>query len=407
MTWPETPVPLRVLHVLPFPGVGGTEIATLRIAQGLAPHGVESSALLLDPDDAQRAWLAEAGLPFRAVARKPEPGLRKLARFFRDSVALARTLRTQRIELLHCADVDAAYFVAVAGRMAGIPVLCHVRNRHDDWTRREQRFIAATHFAFVSAATRTHFARRVPDVRATVVYDGVELPSPEMLASRASAAASVRAEYGLSPDASIAAMFARVNPQKDYLTLVTAAAQLRDRCPRLRILVVGDNDRVPENRAHMRELQAWLTQAGVGDRFVFTGFRTDVRRLMLAADICVLSTHFEGMPLVLIEAMALGIPCVATAVDGVPEVISDGVTGLTYAHQDATGLSDALERLIASPDLAHRIGQAGRAEAERRFGRARFERDMLALYRRLGTGLPGPTFEAASGGTSTAASAAA
>ena len=124
-------------------------------------------------------------------------------------------------------------------------------------------------------------------------------------------------------------------------------------------------------------------RTGVLDRFVFAGFRTDVARLMLAADLCVLCTHFEGLPLVLIEAMAAERPCVATAVDGIPEALTDGVTGLLHRPGDAEGLAAAIARLIAAPVRAEAMGAAARAEAERRFSRDRFARDVRALYEGL------------------------
>ena len=123
-----------------------------------------------------------------------------------------------------------------------------------------------------------------------------------------------------------------------------------------------------------------IAAAGVSDRFLFTGFRNDIRRIMLASDVCVLSTHFEGLPLVLIEAMSLGRACVATAVDGVLETIDDGVTGLVHGNGDAAGLASCLVRFLDNPAFADRIGEAARAEVRRRFGPERFARDMFDVY---------------------------
>lgn len=374
---------MKVLHVLPFPGVGGTEIATRRVADAVRPYGVQSAALLLRPTDDQIAYFEDAGIPCFAELRRPEPSLvREAGMFLRDSWAAARICA--RFDLVHCADVSAAYHLGVAGRLAQRPVLCHVRNREAEIVRRNRVFInAASHFAFVSKDTRERFPMRLPDRRASVLYDGVEIAPPARPLEREAAARAVRAEFDLPADTVIAAMFARVNPQKDYSTLIRAAARLRDVHPQLRFLIVGDNANVPLNRQHFEKVQAQAAAAGVLDRFVFAGFRSDTDRLMLAADICVLCTHFEGLPLVVIEAMAAGRPCVATAVDGVPETLTDGETGLLHAHEDADGLASALGRLIAERELAARIAANARAEAERRFSRQRFARDVTALYRRL------------------------
>lgn len=373
---------IRVLHVLPFPGVGGTEIATRRIADGVRGFGVESRALLLRPTDPQTSYLREAGIPCTVAQPRPEPSFRRGARFLRESWGLARACRD--VDLVHCADIPAAYHVAVAGRLAGVPVLCHVRNRHPVLSRRDRCFInATTHFAFVSRDTRARLSLPVPDARASVVYDGIDVAAEGELAAREATAREVRAELGLPPDTVMAAMFARLAPQKDYETLVRAAVLLRPQERHLRFVVVGDHAGNPENRRHYAHVRQLIAEAGVEDRFLFTGFRKDTRRLMLAADICLLSTHFEGLPLVVLEAMALARPCVATAVDGIPEIVDQGATGLLYDHGDAAALAACLVRLLHEPGLAGAIAARARETVRRRFGRERFAREMYQLYARL------------------------
>ena len=371
---------MRVLHVVPFPGIGGTEVATRRIADAVRPLGVKSTIMLLAPTTDQFAYFGEAAIPCLVGDERPEPSLvRDAPRFLRQSRKFADVCAG--FDLVHCADVQAAYYMAVAARMARRPVICHVRNRTLRLPQRSKVFVgAANHFAFVSQHTREHFPMRIPRRRTSVLYDGVDTPKDDGPAVRQAAAAAVRAEFGLAEDTVLAAMLARVNPQKDYDTLIRAARILRDSHPRLRFLIVGDNDRVPLNRQHFTEVQAALAAAGVSDRFVFTGFREDTHRLMLAADMSVLCTHFEGLPLALIEAMAAGCPCVATAVDGVPEVVSDQVTGLLHAHQDAGALAAAIARLADDRDMAREMGAKARGEVERRFSEPRFARDVHALY---------------------------
>ena len=374
---------MKVLHVIPFPGVGGSEIATRRLAEAVRPCGVESAVLLLAPTKDQEAYFAAAGLDGIASVRRPEPSLvRHALAFGLDSARLARLFAT--FDLIHCADVLAAYYVAIAGRMAQRPTICHVRNRAVDMPSRSKVFIgAAQHFVFVSEHTRANFPLRLPRHRTSVLYDGVDIPTDIGPETRAAAAADVRAEFGLPEGAVIAAMFARVNPQKDYETLVQAAALLRDSHPSLRFLVVGDNQRVELNRRHFQAVDRALRAAGLRDRFVFAGFRDDTRRLMLAADLSVLCTHFEGLPLALIEAMAAGCPCVATAVDGIPEVLAEPDVGLLHAHGDAHELAAAIAQLADHPAEARMMGARARAAAQARFSQERFARDAQALYNRL------------------------
>ena len=376
---------MRILHVFPFLGVGGTEIATRRIIDGVRPFGIESRALLLRPTAELTEYLHDAGIPCAVADPVPEPSIRHGVSFLRQSRALARSFGD--VDLVHCADVLAAYYTALAGRLAGVPVLTHVRNRLPALPRRDRLFIgASTHFAFVSASTRDQFPMQIPKARTTIVYDGIDPAENADLAEREEAARAVRTEFGIPPDAAIASMFARINPQKDYETLVRAAAILRRSHPRLRLVIVGDFQNVANNRQHYAQVRRLIAEAGVDDQFLFAGFREDTRRIMLASDICVLCTNFEGLPLVILEAMSLGRPCVATSVDGIPEALDHGRTGLLHRHRDADDLAGCLARLLDDITFAERLGAAGREEVRQRFGNERFSRDMHALYQRLAGG---------------------
>jgi len=126
-----------------------------------------------------------------------------------------------------------------------------------------------------------------------------------------------------------------------------------------------------------------LDERGVTSSFIFTGFREDVARLVAAFDVFVLSTHGEGLPLVILEAMARGVPVAATEVGGIPEVVRHGETGLLHAHGDDAALASHLSSLLSDEAGAAALGEAGRRHVEREFGRERFAREMAGLYREL------------------------
>lgn len=370
----------RVGHILPFPGIGGTEIAALRIMKALEPFGFESVAICLHDFAPLQELFRSAGIPTLHWV-PPEPSYRHAARFLAASRLLAGEFRRLRLDLIHCQDYSAAYHTALAGRLARVPVLCHVRNRHPKIPRRERAFlIPVSHFAFVSQATWERFGCQVQREKGSVVHCGVEvLPDAELAALRGSSR-EVRAEFGLPPDAKLVGMVARVAPQKDFDTLIRAAVQVVDCHPEARFLIVGDTDLHRDYYEHVREL---LSSAGVEKHFVFTGHRSDVSRLMSALDVAVLSTHFEGLPHVLLQAMALAKPVVATAVDGIPELISHNVTGLLYPPADADALAQRLIGLLDDPELAAQVGGAARRSIQADFSEERFARDIAALYSRL------------------------
>jgi len=362
--------------VLPFPAVGGTEQATLRMARAAAPYGFASVAFVVDGASAVDALFAEAGIP-RARYRAPEPSFRHPARFVRGSLTLARHLRAHHIDLVHCADLLASSHAALAARFAGIPVVCHIRNRFAAIPTRDRALLPLVRrFVFVSRDTWQRFGYHVGPARGTVVYDGLEVPDGDGEADRR----SVREEFEIPAMASIVGMVARVAPQKDFETLARAAVRVLAVRPETRFLIVGDIASAETYRSHYAHVRRALEALGVAHAFVFTGHRTDVARLMNAFDVFALSTHWEGLPLVLLEAMARARPVVATAVDGIPELVEDGRTGCLHPHTDERSLAQKQLGLLDDPAAARQIGAAGRRVVETRFGQRQFAARIASVY---------------------------
>lgn len=382
MTRPSRSVrrPPHIAHMLPWKALGGTEVATLRIARAVAGHGFRGTAFHLSDAVSVRDLFRDAGfatLPYES----PEPSFRHPRAFLHASKMLAGEFRRRGVDLVHCADILSAYHTALAGRFAGVPVLCHVRNRYTRLGWRERVFLRPVHnFAFVSRDTWTHFGLRVPADRGRVVYDAVEVPPP---GDREAARRDVRREFGFPECAVIIGMVARVAPQKDFGTLARAATRVVSVCPDVRFLLVGDCSSSAAYRAHRVEVERMLEAAGVRSRFVFTDLRHDVPRLLDAMDLFVLSTHWEGLPLVILEAMAHALPVVATAVDGVPEVVIDGRTGLLAAHENDAQLAEQLLSLLRDPDFGAELGRTARNHVAEHFGWDRFAREMAGLYREM------------------------
>ena len=368
-----------IAHVLPYPAVGGTEHATLRIAKSLDPSRYASIAFHLPQADPVEALFTDARVPC-TIYEPSEPSYGHARRYLQTSSALARAFKRHKVDLVHCADLLAAHHAALAGWLARVPVLCHVRNRFDVISWRDRSFLWPVRcFVFVSRNTWEHFGFRVPPSRGLVVYDGID-GAPAAL--DADDAASVRRELGIAPDVPLIGMIARVAPQKDYPTLVRAAARLLADYPGARFLVVGDNSS-DANREHYASVRTMLGEYGVSDAFVFTGQRRDVPRILGALDVFVLSTHQEGLPLVILEAMSHGKPIVATEVDGIPEMVTHEETGLLFPHGDDQQLAVQILGLLRDRAKAERLGSAGRHLVRTRFSAERFATSMNEVYSRL------------------------
>jgi glycosyltransferase involved in cell wall biosynthesis len=175
-------------------------------------------------------------------------------------------------------------------------------------------------------------------------------------------------------------MVARVNPQKDFFTLASAAAEVLDRYPNTRFLVVGDNSLVDLNRAHYKEVAEALIKLGISRIFIFTGQRDDVPRLIAAMDVCVLSTHREGFPLSILESMSMRKPVIATAVGGIPEIVKPGINGYLHKHGDSKELATAIARLVEDPEKARQLGIAAYEDVRLNHSRQAFVDDLSKAY---------------------------
>lgn len=351
--------------------------------KAVEPYGYSGVAILLDHTEELRRFFEDSG---REVVgwQAPTPSVRHVKDFLAESRALARELTRLNVSLVHCSDFKAAWHASLAGRLAGVPVICHIRNRSDALIWRDRLFVRpVNHFAFVSRDTWKGFPIHVPANRGTVIYDGINPPPSRPADEIDRDRRAIKTELGLPPSAHVIGMLARVAPQKDYDTLVRAAIRVVQAERNVRFVIAGDCSSNDVSRKHYAHVQELIRQSGLSDNFIFTGYRSDVMRLLAAFDISVLSTHFEGLPLALLESMAYAKPVVATAVDGIPEVIVDGVNGFLTAHEDADALANRLIELIQSPALAERLGQAARQTVLTDFTAEKFARSVADLYGRF------------------------
>jgi len=215
---------------------------------------------------------------------------------------------------------------------------------------------------------------RMLRARARVIVHGVDLTAADAaVAERPATRADVRAELGVPDDDLLVVTVANLRPEKGYDTLLDAARLVVDRGAPVRFVSVG---RGSEEEA-MRERHRTL---GLGDRFTFLGRRDDVLRLLVAADVFVLPSRQEGLPVVLMEATSVGLAIVATAVGGVPQVLTDGVDGLVVPPDAPGDLAAAVVRLVEDPGLRGRLGSAARSRSTM-FDVTAATREIEAIYR--------------------------
>jgi glycosyltransferase involved in cell wall biosynthesis len=371
----------RVAHVLPWPTVGGVELGALRLARSLREQSVFSLALVQQnaaPVDALFRSDDFATLTYDAA----EPSFRHGRGYLAASRDIARELRRHSIDIVHCADLLAAYHAGLAARLAGCSLVCHIRCGYPQITARDRLFLKAVqHWIFVSQGTWDEFALPVSAKRGSVVYDAAE---PPPAAPHSTGWAARLREFGVPEEARIIGMVARLAPIKDYDTLARAAQIVVRQEPRAHFVIVGDYSGAATYRKHYVEVRELIARLGIERHFSFTGFQDDVRSIMQSFEVSLLATHSEGLPLVLLEAMHLGKPVVATAVGGVPELVVHGETGLLHAHRDSDQLASSILYLLADPIAAGRLSHGATARIKTHFSRTAFANGILNVYSRLG-----------------------
>ncbi len=369
----------QVLHSL---HVGGAEVLAARLARRLGDR-YRFVFVCLDELGELGGQLRAEGFPVHVLGRRP--GLD-----WRLALRLAGLLRRERVGVLH-AHQYTPFFYAAAARQFGrpVPVLFTEHGRHFPDFPRPKRVLAnrlllgrRDRVVGVGRAVCDALVRNegIPAERVGLVYNGIDLGR---FAAGPSLRAPVRRELGLGADDLVILQVARLDYLKDHATAVRAFGRVALRRPEARLVLVGEGPEGPK----IHEL---VGRAGLADRVLFLGLRHDVPRLLAAADVFLLTSVSEGIPLTLIEAMAAGLPVVATRVGGVGEVVEDGTTGLLAPAGDDAALARHRLRLACAPGEARGMGRLGRARAEALFSEEAMHARYADLYREMLRGMAAP-----------------
>ena len=360
-----------VVHYVDSDIFGGSEEAALHLMAAL-DRGRWEPVLLHHPDPANARLVDGAtrlGIRTQAVPRVAPGDVRA------GVLRIRQALRAERPAIVH-AHLSwplACRYGILAAWLARVPAIVATAQLYIDfWQERhghlQQRLMTAAlrRIIAVSHEVKARYAGelRVPERKLTVVPNGIPVPPVPRPADPALRALLVQGR----PDYVVLTP-ARFHEQKGHAYLLEAAAQVPDAT----FVLAGEGSLRAEMERRAREL-------GVAGRCLFLGQRSDVPALLAAADLFVLPSLFEGLPLSVLEAMAAARPVVATAIGGTDEVVTDGLTGLLVPPRDSAALAAAIRRLQADPALARRLGGAGRERVEREFSSTVTARGAMRIY---------------------------
>jgi glycosyltransferase involved in cell wall biosynthesis/protein-tyrosine-phosphatase len=371
---------MRVCHVMSADLWAGAEVQVATMAAYLAERpDVELTTILLNEGPLARE-LRRLGVPVSVVDEGRNSAVRIL-------VALTRLLRTQSVDIVHTHRYKDTVLGGLAARLAGVPGL--VRTIHGQtepmrgWARAKFRLyegldrLALASFAdrIIAVSGRMSEGLQASGYGAATVvhiHNGVDLGKIRLTRARD----QMRRELGVAPGAPLIGTVGRLSPVKGHAGFLRAARLILDEERDARFLLVGDGPLRGELLAAARRL-------GLESACLFTGPRLDVYDLVAAMDVFVLPSLNEGLPMALLEAMALGRPVVATAVGGVPEVVAHEATGLLVAVDDERAMADACLALTRDPVRAQALGARGWRRVQETFSHERCGLALVDTYRSL------------------------
>lgn len=364
---------IRVLHIITNLGVGGAERLVVSAVRGLPRDRFESSICCLTDRGALAAEAEASGVIVRCVGAFP--GVSNPLAFLR----LARMIRSIRPTIVHTHLQSPNLYGRLAARLAGVPLV--VATEHNVYQSKAARYITVERalarrtdaLVAVSTEVQRFLGRQIGVAASTihVIRNGVATPTPS-----ADGVAKIRRLIESKSAPLCIATVASLTPKKGHRFLIQALARLHERGNRLVALFAGDGD-------ERRNLEALADSLGIRDSIHFLGLVPNPGDVLAVADIVVLPSLVEGLPLALLEAMRAGKPVVATSVGGVPEAIASGANGVLVAPGDEVALADAIDDLARSPERRAELGVRARDTAEREFTDHAYVHALAGLYESL------------------------
>lgn len=373
--------PIRTLFVSHDSSLYGAQQSLLGLVSRIDPQVIRSHVVTPYMGDLGRE-LEKLGIPVHVL---PIPhwvasttnvstgrlGLcREVVRDLRSRVsALVDLIRKHSINIVYTNTV-ACIDGALAARAAGVPHIWHLRERiagNRDlksalpaWLT--NRIVAALSSRIItnSNSLRNHYARVASPQKISVVHNGIDL---EAFSPGPPRRPGLREELSFPPATRLVVMIAAVTPRKGHMLLAEAATLVRHANRNVAFLAVGGG-----HHEYVKMIKSRVEQLGINDCFHFLDWRSDIPDILRASDVLVVASDQEPFGRTVVEAMATGLPVVATRSGGPEEIIVDGETGLLVPLHDPRAMADAVGAVVRDPDLARRMGQAGRRRAQAFFG---------------------------------------
>lgn len=372
----------RVLYVIWSLETGGAEQVVAALATGLDTQRFEPMVCCLNWEGKLAPFVKEKGIPVFSLDKKKGFD-------FGVALRLKRLLQRESIDIVHTHLWTSNFWGRIAAVLAGTPVIVTTEHNIDVWK---------SWYHFVLDRLLARFTSRVVYVSDSVMdfymdKTGVQPPQGQRIYNGIDTTRfreevdtqPLRQELGLSPQAQVISTIGRLVPQKGHRIFIDTMKRVHERCPQAVGLIVGEGE-------CRQDLEDYNREQGTEDAVVLTGLRQDIAQILHLSDLFVLSSFREGFPITILEAMAVGRPCVVTDVGGNREAVDSGTTGFVTPAGDPQALADPIVRLLESEETRALMADQARQRIDRLFSIEAMVSQTEALYEQLlvDSGLPVP-----------------
>jgi glycosyltransferase involved in cell wall biosynthesis len=375
---PDRRKPIKVVQVIARMNVGGPAVLIDIVHLGLDPHEFDAQLWTGDVEPGEIDHLLTKGTPDRVRKIDGLGRSVKAAGDLRAFITLVRLLRAERPDVVHTHTAKAGVLGRLAAIVARVPVRIHTFHGHVLHGYFSPRVTRAITVLERLLATRTTALVAVgAHVRDDLLAAGIgradqyTVVAPGVSITTSLSKAEARSRLGLTADAPIVLFVGRLTRIKRPDRLLDAFRLVRSHVPQAELVIAGEGDLFDETKTAAHDL---------GDSVRFLGWQADLGAVYPAADVVVLTSDNEGMPVTLIEASMLGIPCVTTDVGSAGEVVLHQRAGFVV-DKDPTAIARAVEEILSNAELAARLSAEARSHAEKDFGATRLVDDHADLYR--------------------------
>lgn len=343
----------RVLEFSTYAKIGGTQKMLLEFLRHASHDRFAYYHCVLLAHDALIEEIGNLGIPQASLNMRGYWDIRawwKLYLFIKD----------QQIDLMRTYGLKADIIGRIVGKLAGIPInITSVRSTdpwrkwHHVWLDRSTSNLVDLYLSNSEAGRlAVHQRERIPLSKIITIPNGIDIERFDPTKINAGRVHSLREQFGLSSSTPVIGMVANLCQMKEHKTIIDALPRIQARFPRVKCLFVGADYLQGEIQRYVKEQHS---EASV----IFAGFQRDIPECLALLDIFLLPSLWEGLPTAMLEAMAIKRPVIATPVGGIPEILTDGETGLLIPTQHPDALANAVISLLESPDKAAALAEAG------------------------------------------------